>query len=618
MENEFYSMKDSSIVSFALPKVQPFIAAARTTRDLYCGSFILSWLTLTAMQPVLNHCGATLLSPSLKNIPKDVQKQPFRLASPCLPSTFLAVAPAKDAEALARECCDALLEAWLDLAEKVRLRLSKNRLAAEYPEWDKRWDQQVKNAFFPVTAVLPVESFVSEGSGNAPWQTQQGDIAVLDASDWLMQCRRRIADIPCNRPTEPGERFPLKCSLLGTVEQMGPDAFENSAHFWKLAREQWQIKGVRLRKGERLSAVPLVKRYGWIELMGEHRPGFPDTATVAARCWLQDVGLDAYAQNSPWSGQWLHWSTPNQEEDEVAAPEDIWEALESIRKNPNTSKPPLYYAVLQGDGDCMSRWLRGDFHTDGSVGVLAARAEISAALNDFAINHVPQIVKNHGGECVYAGGDDVLALTPLAHAFGCARELQRAFHRCMASAGGTREATFSMGLVAVHYKSDLRRVLEAVRRTEKEAKAWGRDILMVRVCPRSGGHLSMMCPWDMTTVMEKLVSAFIEGASDSFVRKFGTQSGLLDGLGSEAVLSEAVRIFARGEEESRRLLTEALGGSSPSDADVQRDVLRTFLEKYLEEIGRRREPPGALRCPLTERISAVWKTASFFARGRDR
>src|SRR5204862_886589 len=46
-----------AFLSFALGPVQPFIEAARTVRDLWTGSMILSWLTFQGMLPVLELYG---------------------------------------------------------------------------------------------------------------------------------------------------------------------------------------------------------------------------------------------------------------------------------------------------------------------------------------------------------------------------------------------------------------------------------------------------------------------------------------------------------------------------------------------------------------------------------
>ena len=59
---------DKALLSFFLGPVQPFIEAARTVRDLWTGSYLLSWLTAAALREVLTGCGEdALISPALKD-----------------------------------------------------------------------------------------------------------------------------------------------------------------------------------------------------------------------------------------------------------------------------------------------------------------------------------------------------------------------------------------------------------------------------------------------------------------------------------------------------------------------------------------------------------------------
>jgi hypothetical protein len=111
----------ASFLSFALAPVQTFIAAARSLRDLWSGSLILSWLTFEALLPVIEDLGpAAVIFPYLRGNPMlDVwlRRKPAldRLisepdqrarAAPSLPNRFLAVVPTgsggQEAQALER------------------------------------------------------------------------------------------------------------------------------------------------------------------------------------------------------------------------------------------------------------------------------------------------------------------------------------------------------------------------------------------------------------------------------------------------------------------------------------------------------------------------------------
>ncbi|MCL5098280.1 MAG: type III-B CRISPR-associated protein Cas10/Cmr2 [Candidatus Omnitrophica bacterium] len=116
-----------------------------------------------------------------------------------------------------------------------------------------------------------------------------------------------------------------------------------------------------------------------------------------------------------------------------------------------------YYAVLAMDGDDMGQWLSGakappllnalasqaqDYFRqrwqNGKPGLPNAEkvkrplspgyhASISEALANFSLYCARPIVEMFGGQLLYAGGDDVLAMAPAANALDCAQALQLAF-----------------------------------------------------------------------------------------------------------------------------------------------------------------------------------------------
>jgi CRISPR-associated protein Cmr2 len=53
---------------------------------------------------------------------------------------------------------------------------------------------------------------------------------------------------------------------------------------------------------------------------------------------------------------------------------------------------------------------------------------ISAALNDFALRAVPEVIESkHSGRVIYAGGDDVLAMLPVADLIPAMQRLRWAY-----------------------------------------------------------------------------------------------------------------------------------------------------------------------------------------------
>ena len=220
-------------------------------------------------------------------------------------------------------------------------------------------------------------------------------------------------------------------------------------------------------------------------------------------------------------------------------------------------KPETYYALLMLDGDHMGRILSGDdekstisyrdsFHPTIRTGfdehakhnssirkygdlkrtVSPNRhLAVSAALNEFALHVVPEVVeREHKGRVIYAGGDDVLAMLPVADLLPAMRRLREAYSgdarqgeqsnwrkvqssrklvckdgfaylrgRLMRMMGG---ATASCGAVIAHHQTPLAAVLRELREAEQHAKReGGRDAFSLAVLKRSGGALRITAKW---------------------------------------------------------------------------------------------------------------------------
>ncbi len=217
-----------------------------------------------------------------------------------------------------------------------------------------------------------------------------------------------------------------------------------------------------------------------------------------------------------------------------------------------------YYGLLMMDGDRMGRILSGtdpkfqityqeSFHPDiarGFTSFASAHPEIerylaekravspnrhlavSAALNNFALCVVPEVIENEFlGRVLYAGGDDVLAMLPVADLMPAMRRLRYAY--CGADPDNTdghwrdakhskglvckdgfamlggrlmrlmgSGATASCGAVVAHHQAPLATVLRELRSAERLAKDSGRDRFSLKVIKRSGGDLTLTTLWE--------------------------------------------------------------------------------------------------------------------------
>jgi CRISPR-associated protein Cmr2 len=694
----------AALLAFALGPVQRFIEAARTVRDLWSGSMILSWLAFRAMLPIIEQLGPTaLIYPALRGIPLvdlwlrqqlgqdkvPLPKVKQRL-TPSLPHRFLAVVPwgtgGEKAQQLAGECRQAAQQAVHELANAVRKELRK-QLDGLFAGWDRRWDQQVGNYFSFATAVIPLGGSSEEvderlarllaGKGSFGEAFPNAEVirelaqAIPDdhrpnydqdhAGRWQYQvelvqrslaAQRSVRFVPQNHSINPNERCPQKCSLLGSFEQMGPDELHASRQFWDQAARQVKVQGVRIRVGEALCAIALVKRFAGPALLADvlqvepQELRFPDTATVAAAEWLQNAGIspdEIRRKYGYWNGHWLHWPRPDFAlEEGEPCPEEVFERIQSAKRSAKVPyrDPPIYYAILKLDGDELGGWLRGEkspqvrevMHPDlvkyyeglaqaARKGLDAQRpvspalhVAISTALANFALQVVPDVVAKHHGTVIYSGGDDTLALLPISTVLRCARELQQAYTSDWYSKDqreylmmGSR-ATISGGIVVVHAKDDLRLALADARRAEDRAKEAGRNVLAITIRRRSGEHTTAVCPWSFVERVDKWRLAFAKGASDRWTYHLKAEEQTLAALEAEAVRSEIRRQVNRAESETRQLLSES---KNPERAG---DILASDFGKYRECLMNERHGFDLSRA-LSNWLT-LCQTASFLARGK--
>jgi CRISPR-associated protein Cmr2 len=699
-----------ALLTFSLGPVQPFIAGARTVRDLWTGSYLLAWLTFAALGPVLEDLGpGAVIAPALRGNPltdrwlrgQGLSAELFgeqggqQVLSPCLPNRFTAFVPwGKDGEAaraIAGRCESACRDAWCDVAEAVRDRLTDAIRRERVPHsdgWDRLWNDQVRSFFEVRTAVLPMNDCDDVTLGRLLHPSGELKLALPDAFAvralaevlnraghaygfrqesaglWagrmqvlagLGEALRSVRHVPAYDPKPDATgQWPGKCGLMGTYEQVGPAGLEESAAFWNGMAAGVAVQGTRVRPGERLCAVSLVKRFAWPAYLARELDlpvkelRYPDTATVAARLWLDEgepLDPDSVRRtHDDWSGMWLYGPERDRkpDEEEPDAPEDVRKRI--LAKHSRQGPPPAYYAVLMLDGDGLGKWIRGDsapkvrevlhpklveyYEQNGGAahpGLAARRpvgpalqAAISEALTNYALHFVPEIISRHRGTLIYAGGDDVLALLPARTALGCARELAETFRQDWTPDGSGRErllmgsrATVSAGLVVVHYKDDLRFALQAARDAEKEAKSAGRDALTVRVCRRSGEDSRATLGWGQVEALERLVDFFAGGISDRWCYRLRAELPTLAGgpVPWGAARAEVRRLLDRLDEADETRRAEF--------CKTVDDFLAAYHADCRSERRRERRTDDELKAWALEGFVTLCQSASFLARGRD-
>lgn len=232
----------------------------------------------------------------------------------------------------------------------------------------------------------------------------------------------------------------------------------------------------------------------------------------------------------------------------------------TLREGKVDDRLETYYSLLLMDGDRMGAWLSGDnaityrqsFHPQVQKGFdeRAARhadlrrygeqqralspnrhLAISGALNDFSLTVVRHVVeREHLGRLIYAGGDDVFAMLPVADLLSAMQRLRHAYnghdpaheggldprgltlHQGFAILNGKlmrmmgTESSASCGAVIAHHQAPLAAVRRELHAAEQRAKnEGGRDAFSITVVKRSGGALRLTAKWgDAVAVLDEL------------------------------------------------------------------------------------------------------------------
>ena len=519
---------------FTIGPVQGFVAQARRTRDFWAGSFLLSYLAGAGMLEVINAGGELLLpsvvknggeinDPLLKAIKtageggSPLDRTEIKMAA-TLPNRFIAGVPVHFDPSL---CFRAIKAAWERVAETV---WQKYIAPAESLGRDTRqiWERQVNN-FWEIN-----------------WATGE----KIDST--LLPRRKNWRSYVF--PAEEGD----KCTLMGNWQEISGylrsrGERDKQEAFWAEVRRR--AGRHELDENERLCAIALVKRLyplaaedaiGWRMLEVERYPSTPYLAAVpwiaevAGRCPEEARRYAAAASRLPGASyrenpqrfkllveQLRQYPVVREFASldgncyfkQALSNPRLWENNGRERKGgggesgnllgelvkmhgelcKKTGKEPSpFYAVLMMDGDRLGALL--DEHEFNKV---------SEALNTFS-RRVKEVVQEHGGVLVYAGGDDVMAFFPLDGALAAAVALRRAYSESFAKSFApcrslTGKATISGALVYAHYNTPLtaviREVHELLDAVAKEKT--GRDSLAVTVWKGAGRVLTWSAPWDV-------------------------------------------------------------------------------------------------------------------------
>ncbi len=500
--------------------VQGFVAQSRRTRDLWGSSYLLAFLSAHAMHGAVE-AGGRLVLPAAEAAEQDRlyqwiqgrhEGEPPRIGS--LPNHFVVEVEGNESE-VARAGIRSLQTAWKRVCDAVWSRFVEPACIAGNGTEDI-WSRQV-------------DSF---------WEVMWTASDAKAAGGLLARRKHWRSHHP---PEEPGD----KCTVMHTLQELSGfvrarDGARQDEFWHRIRGKSGSGLGLLdLRENERLCAVAFVKRtfpktarkaLGW-EVDASR---WPSTVYVGALPWMRRV-MSAIPQPAAEYAEVVRqvagdaaWSTrPLDPDSDVssaggfsrldanflyrefvtderqyplggeASPvvrEELSERLKHLcdtadEQGRRLGSPPTFHALLLADGDRLG----------ALVGQLGGRS-VSKTLTIFT-RKAPEVVRNHDGVTVYAGGDDVLAMLPISRALACAEALSDAYRKAFANiddgaAAILPDATLSAAVVFAHVRSPLNHVLgEAHRLLDNVAKDRnGRDSLAAAVLKPGG----LYCEWSTT------------------------------------------------------------------------------------------------------------------------
>jgi CRISPR-associated protein Cmr2 len=591
------------LVAVSIGPVQSFIAAARRTRDLWFGSYLLSDLSRIAAL-ALRAQQSTLVFPGLDD--SDLGSDSALVVNKLValiqsnPSDLMTSVSSALSQRWSEHCLAALDEA------KVKLGVTK---------WldQEIWNLEIENVVELFWAAVPLSN---------------GDYAqALGQAETLLSYRKNTRDF---FPSNIKKRVP-KSSLDGAHETVFIPA-EKLPGFLK--------RKMRLSDGEQLDAVGLVKRVGKGDALAEQ---FTPTTRIAIDPWVRaaksleksldrinthyDIlpkhhlatrvrgnsvdGGDSIYSDLPFDGALLFPGACDLaikqfskliDADESVNFDEIQRAIEGIRselKHLKLGSPAPYFALIQADGDRMGELL-------SAIRDLEGHRTVSNALASFS-QQIATVVQKYYGHRIYSGGDDVLALIPIDQVFTCADQLRCLFEKILwpvvdAIAANKQvnlpHPTLSVGIAIAHMSEPLSVVRTQAKQAEHRAKngnffdtqLQSRNGVCISIKPRSGSPIIVQGNWgtgsDPVPSVLKYASCFRDGA-------------LARGFAHELQLS-----FARFEKPEIRKLEmvrvlnrkRESGGLAPADPVLVSYLCEEIMKKSPETI-------------LAQLLAARWMSA---------
>ncbi|WP_310551499.1 type III-B CRISPR-associated protein Cas10/Cmr2 [Paenibacillus glufosinatiresistens] len=489
--------KQQTLIVISLGPVQDFIAQARKTRDLWFGSFLLSELSRAAALRLRQE--GELVMPFFAGEMEDFNDQRPEERLP-VANKIIGVTSHPNPSVLLEQIHEAVLERWNCYATRTQKLLDREGLILT-----EMWRRQIKD-------------FVEFNAAWAPMPDADSYSVTLERVNQILAGRKTLRDFRQNEPSQiygdkksslnPGRESVLKerrykdyarygisksetldaVSLVKRLSNRIIDVDDGQSTFRSVCDLAFQPFRMRLMDEPELEKKASELYSSLLQIMEKSNLKLPEKIASALKASDFDARL----------------FYPQQMEDMVneygsKTVEEPRKLVQQLRRHilewssQYALAPSPYYAFLLCDGDRIGDRLR-------EVRTLEGHRLWTKRLSEFAAGSRIVIQKN-GGQFIYGGGDDCMALLPLDTCLEAVDELRQNFAGIMQDDDSSIQPSLSAGLVIAHMLEPIGEVRQLAEAAERGAKRQ-RNSLFVHVQKRSGSNqLQVTLPWSEEPVV---------------------------------------------------------------------------------------------------------------------
>lgn len=403
---------DLAFLRFQLGPVQDFIAAARSHRDLWSGSYLLSWLMAAGLKALTASVGPdAVIFPNLREQPLfDLQwRQDLwekvrigesdrsawdslgwtntELLTPNLPNVFLALVPSQRAAEVARDVDRAIRAEWQSIAESVWHACNQDQLTDDesgisQAQRRSRFDKQVAQFLAISWKITPwpdslksvealvqgFESDLRESPASAkppasPMQKAWSRVEAVTQMATVDMPLRHQDDRFYYQQGDGGRRrlnsMGIAWSVLATLNAWELDAVRQTRAFAG-SQPGWTVGTFSNKDALTGREEAVAGGRTWHERASKTslKRSFKDDAFLAAPTLIKRLWHRTYLARKPWDLSTGAEDFPMPDTREVAAHQ------RQEREDSDTERDALdsnsYFAVLAFDGDQIGKWMSGE------------------------------------------------------------------------------------------------------------------------------------------------------------------------------------------------------------------------------------------------------------------